>query len=202
MKGGPILPRDAAPTGFTATLEALLREVPEALCATLLDAEGETIDLATRIDAFDARVYSAEFALPLATLRTALRHLEAGPLRELRLTGDRRAAVLRQVSDGCDVLVVVEGSVVLPFAARAVARASVFLAEETGMPSRRPISLRPEAMPGDAPEAFLEDGRARRIVEVLGAYEATMLESLLVRTAEGDECVIARDPTTGRWFRI
>ena len=56
---GSMLARDADPTGFTAALEALLEAVPGGLCATFLDAEGETIDLATRIDPYEARVYSA-----------------------------------------------------------------------------------------------------------------------------------------------
>ena len=68
---GSILARDADPTGFTAALEALLEAVPDGLCATFLDAEGETIDLATRVDPYEARVYSAELALPLASLRDA-----------------------------------------------------------------------------------------------------------------------------------
>ncbi len=82
-----ILPRDSDRTGFTATLEALLDLLPDALCATFLDSEGETIDLATRVDPFDARIYSAEFALPLASMRAASRELGVGTTRELRLVG-------------------------------------------------------------------------------------------------------------------
>lgn len=198
----PILARDTDPTGFTAALEALLDAVPAGLCATFLDAEGETIDLATRIDPFEARVYSAELALPLATLRGATRQLAVGPLREVRLVGALRSAVLHRVADGCDVLLVVEGAAALSRAAYECARAARCLAVEAGAPTRRAASMHPEGPTGEAPGAFLEDGRVRRVAAVLGAPDATLTEALLVRTAEGDECVIARDPTTRRWFRL
>jgi hypothetical protein len=198
----PILARDADPTGFTAALEALLEAVPGGLCATFLDAEGETIDLATRIDPYDARVYSAELALPLATLRGATRQLAMGPLRAVSLVGALRSAVLHRVADGCDVLLVVEGATPLARASYECARAARSLAVETGVPTRRAVSLRPEGATGEAPRAFLEDGRVRRVAAVLGAPDATLTEALLVRTLEGDECLIARDPATKRWFRL
>lgn len=198
----PILARDNDETAFTAHLEALLRSLPEALCATFLDAEGETIDLATRVDPFDARIYAAELALPLASMRSAGKQLDVGPIRELRLVGEARSAVVRSVIDGCDVLLIIDGEAALGRAAYECERAADRLAEEAGMPTRRPLSVHPEGASGETPQAFLEDGRTRRVAAVLGAPDATLTEALLVRTAEGDECVIARDPTTHRWFRL
>ncbi len=198
----PILARDNDETAFTPHLAALLEAMPEALCATFLDAEGETIDLATRIDPFDARVYAAELALPLASMRAAGRELGVGRIREMRLVGEARSAVVRNVTDGCDVLLIIDGDAALGRAAYECERAADHLATEAGGPSRRPPSMRPETASGMTPEAFLEDGRTRRVAAVLGAPDATLTEALLVRTAEGDECVIARDPTTRRWFRL
>lgn len=197
-----ILPRDSDRTGFTATLEALLDLLPDALCATFLDSEGETIDLATRVDPFDARIYSAEFALPLASMRAASRELGVGTTRELRLVGDARCVLVRSVSEECDLLVVLDGQRTLGRASFECARASVRLAFEAGVPSWRPASLSPVTSAGALPQAFLEDGRTRRVASVLGAADSTITESLLVRTVDGDECVIARDPTTERWFRV
>lgn len=198
----PIRERDSDRTGFTATLEALLETLPDALCATFLDGEGETIDLATRVDPFDARIFSAEFALPLASMRSASRELGVGATRELRLIGESRCALVRYVSDGCDVLVVLDGETGLGRASFECARAAARLAFEAGLPSWRPVSVSPVTSSGAMPEAFIEDGRTRRVAAVLGAPDSTMTESLLVRTREGDECVIARDPTTERWFRL
>lgn len=198
----PILARDNDETAFTPHLEALLEALPEALCATFLDAEGETIDLATRVDAFDARIYAAELALPLASMRAAGKELGVGQIRELRLVGAVRSAVVRSVTDGCDVLLILDGESALGRAAYECERAAEHLATEAGFPSRRPPSVRPETASGMTPEAFLENGRARRVAAVLGAPDATLTEALLVRTEEGDECVIARDPTTERWFRV
>ena len=71
-------------SGFTAALEALLHDLPEVLCATFIDDEGETIDLATRIDPFEARVAGAAFSLPLSSARATLRRARLGGLGELR----------------------------------------------------------------------------------------------------------------------
>lgn len=199
--GRPILPRDVDATAFSAALEALLLDVPDGLCATFVDAEGETIDLSTRIDVFDAKVYAAEVAPLLARLRTASRELQAGAPEELRLVGERRAAVVRHVADGCDVLVVLEGTASLARAAWACREAARALAEETGLGGGRSISSPPETDAGETPRAFLRDGRVCRVDAVLGAPDVTEPEALLVRTPDGAEEMIVRDPVTQRWYR-
>jgi len=196
-----VRPRDVDATAFTAALESLLLAVPEALCATFVDAEGETIDLATRVDPFDAKVYAAEVAPLLARLRTASRELGAGAPEEARLVGERRAAVARHVADGCDVLVVLEGTAALARAAWACRGAARALAAETGLGGRRTISTPPEAGDGETPRAFVRDGRVVRVEAVLGAPDITVPEALLVRTPEGDEELIVRDPATQRWYK-
>jgi predicted regulator of Ras-like GTPase activity (Roadblock/LC7/MglB family) len=201
MSGRAVLPREVDATAFTAALENLLHTVPEALCATFVDAEGETIDLATRIEAFDAKIYAAEVAPLLARLRTAACELRVGSLSEARIVGERRAAVARHVADGCDVLVVIEGTAALARAAWACRVAAQALAAETGLGSRRSISSPPEAETGETPRAFLRDGRVVRIEAVIGAPDITEPEALLVRTPEGDEEIIVRDPATQRWYK-
>lgn len=64
------------------------------------------MDLATRLEVFDARVIAAEFALPLAHARALTQRMGAGPILELRVGFARRSAVLRHVADDCDLLVV------------------------------------------------------------------------------------------------
>ncbi len=197
----PILPRDVDATAFSAALETLLLAVPEALCATFVDAEGETIDLATRIDIFDAKIYAAEVAPLLARLRTASRELQAGAPAELRLAGERRSAVVRHVADGCDVLLVLDGTGSLARGAWACREAARALAAETGLGSRRSVSTPPEADPGETPRAYVRDGRVCRVDAVLGAPDVTEPEALLVRTPDGEEEMIVRDPATQRWYR-
>ncbi len=201
MTAAAIRPRDVDATAFTAALERLLVAVPDALCATFVDAEGETIDLATRVDPFDAMVYAAEVAPLLARLRTAARELRAGAPEELRLVGERRSAVVRHVADGCDVLVVLDGTAALGRAAWACRVALPALAAEAGLGARRSISTPPEADAGETPRAFLSDGHVRRVEAVMGAPDITEPEALLVRTPEGDEVMIVRDPATQRWYR-
>jgi predicted regulator of Ras-like GTPase activity (Roadblock/LC7/MglB family) len=197
-----ILARTADPTGFTSALEALLEEVPDAVCATFLDSEGETIDLATRIDPYDAMIFSAELALPLASLRVALKQLSAGSSREVCLTGEKKTAIVYTVYEGCNLLLIVVNRASVPRATYACMRAAQRLRLEAGLGTRKMVSSPPEGPSGKLPRAFLEDGQTRRIASIVGTRDATITESLLVRTPEGDECVIARDPNSQRWYRI
>lgn len=196
-----ILPRDVDDTAFTPSLVALLESVPTGLCATFLDAEGETIDLATRVDGFEARIYSAELAPVLARLRTAATQLGVGAPDELRIVGERRAAVVRHVAEGCDLLLVLDGTASLPLAAQRCFQTARALAQETGIAGRRAISTPPESAEEETPRAFLEDGRVRRVAAVLGSPDLSVPVALMVRTPDGDEALIARDAATGRWYR-
>lgn len=201
MSGRQVRPREVDATAFTAALEALLDAVPEALCATFVDAEGETIDLATRIDGFDARIYAAEVAPLLARLRRATQELGVGDLSGGRLVGERRAVVMQHVVDGCGVLVVIDGTAALPRAAWACRVAACALAAETGLGASRRISSPPETATGETPRAYVRDGHVVRVEAVLGTPDITEPEALLVRTPEGDEEIIVRDPVTQRWYK-
>jgi len=200
-----ILPRDVDPTGFTEILDGLVSDLPDALCATFMDGEGETIDLSTRIDPFEARVATAELAIALARARVAATELQQGPIEEFKIAGARRSVVVRRVSEGCDLMLLITGNASLALAARACRIAARALSDEAGVAARasrphpRPRTAEGEA-PAEVPASFLEDGLERPITTLVGVYGQQRM--LLVRTNKGDEVVIVRDPATGRWYRL
>jgi hypothetical protein len=62
----PRAAREQAASGFAGILVELLRRVPGAVAAAIVDGEGETVDYAGRIDAFKVRVAAAHLQLVLA----------------------------------------------------------------------------------------------------------------------------------------
>ncbi len=199
--------RELLPTGFTPVLDSLLRALPEALCAVFMDEEGEAIDLATRIDGFDARVAGAETAIVLSRWRalSSLRH--HGPVVELRITGGSRSLVARSVGGGYDLVVLLSTRGVTAIVSARCATAAVLLRDEAHIPAPTPrsvlraVELRPWQTGGEVPRAFVEDGVRRRVASVLGVLEERTARTFLVRTIEGEELLVLHDRRTGQWRR-
>lgn len=204
----PLRPRSLARTGFTAPLEALLRDLPGVLCATFIDSEGETIDLATRIDAFDARIAGALFALPLESVRALLAALRAGGLAELRAEGGARSMLVRHVAEGCDLVVVTRGPAIGAAVTVRCAVTAQELCAEADLPppshhrALQIVELRRRPDGRAAPRAFVEGGVRRWIVAVLGVAERGSRAVWLVRTSRGEELLLAHDLATDRWERV
>lgn len=191
-------------TGFSAVLGELLDALPDGRCAVFVDAEGETIDLATRIPAFDARIAGAELALPLATAREACARANLGVLVELRFTGDRGAVLARRVGEGCDLVVVSSGS----HSALALSRCAIAadaLRVEAGL--KAPSVLRAlrvietRLSSGQRVPAAIMEGGARRGVEVLGLRDEPGRLTVLLRADGDEEFVAVYDRAEDRWRR-
>lgn len=199
--------RDQDVTGFTGHLTALLRQVPEALCAVFVDGEGEAVDLSSRLDAFDARIAGAELAIVMAGAREAAQKLRQGALLELRFEGSARSVIVRHVSEGYDLVVLVESDTISARAAEATAATAVALMAEAKLPPPpsyavlRSVEYRASRTGIAMPRAFDEGGVRRRIEAVLGHREEGGEMKFLVRLDTGEELLIAREHATGRWQR-
>lgn len=196
--------REVDATAFTPVLEGLLKDLPDALCATFLDGEGETIDLATRLDVFDARVIAAEFALPLAHARALSKQLGSGPVLELRVGFARRAAMVRHVCEDGDLLVVLDGPTVSLRDAERCARAARALCVETGMTPIAALAVLRSvevASDGVTPRSFEEAGIRRRVRSVLGMFEGEGHTQFLVHTDTGEDVMVRLDRRTRLWRR-
>jgi hypothetical protein len=199
--------RDVADTGFSRHLDALIRQVPEALCAVFVDGEGESVDLSARVDAFDARITAAELAIVLASLRRSSAKQQCGEVLELRCECPERSLIARHVSEGYDLVVLVQSDTISARAAEMTAATAIALMVEAGLkpPSSyavlRSVEQRPSRSGLAVPRSFEESGVRRRIEAVLGHRQEGSQVRYLVRLDTGEEMMIAHDSNTGRWLR-
>ena len=202
-----LLARELLPTGFTPVLESLLRALPEALCAVFVDEEGEAIDLATRIDGFDARVAGAETAIVLSRWRALSSLRQHGPVIELQIVGGSRSLVARSVGGGYDLVVLLSTQGVTAAVSARCATAAGSLRDEAHISAPTPrsvlraVELRPSETVGEVPRAFVEDGVRRRVAAVLGVLDEGTARAFLVRTVEGEELLVLHNRHTGQWRR-
>jgi predicted regulator of Ras-like GTPase activity (Roadblock/LC7/MglB family) len=202
--------RDQAATGFSEVLDELVRSVPEALCAVFVDPEGETVDLASRIDAFDARVTGAEFAVVLALVRAFAAKASAGATLEFRAEGPRRSVIVRAVSEGYDLVLLLGSPTITARAADQVALAAIQLLCEAGLPSPPSFArLRGAEAParisskirGIGPLLIDDAGVQKRVEQTLGFYQGDHGTEVLVRLDDGEELLAWFDVSTNRWTR-
>lgn len=201
----PLHPRDLDPTSFTNALEVLVVALSEARSATFIDEEGEAVDLAARVEPFEARVAGAILSLPLHTARRTARKLGLGLVRAVWVFGDHRAVLTRRVGDGLDLVLVLEGAVVRD---RAVAELEVTadaLAEAAGIGDDPAAAFVVDAQRTRSgrlrPFAVVERGVRREVTEVLGALDEGTVTHVLVRLDNGRDLLLRYDQETGRWRR-
>jgi predicted regulator of Ras-like GTPase activity (Roadblock/LC7/MglB family) len=200
--------RDQDATGFTRHLDTLLRQLPDAVCAVFVDSEGETVDLSSRMDAFETRIVGAELAILLASVRASQARLHHGEALELRVEGNERSFIARTVGEGYDLVVLVRSSTISARVAEMTAATAIALLVEAGLkppPSYatlRSVEQRESRSGMPVPSAFDESGVRRRVEAVLGHRQDGAEVKFLVRVDDGEELVIAREQTTGRWRRV
>jgi predicted regulator of Ras-like GTPase activity (Roadblock/LC7/MglB family) len=191
-------------------LDELVHSIPHAICAVFVDPEGETVDLASRVDPFDARVAGAEFTIVLAAARALASKLALGETLELRVEGSQRSAIVRSVSEGYDLVVLVGAKTIAARVADAVADAAIELLREAGLPPPRSFArLRGAEVPtrmssrfqGIGPVLVEEAGVQRRVERALGFYQGEAGIEVLVRLEDGEELLVWFDSTINRWTR-
>lgn len=191
-------------TGFTEPLELLVDALPEAECATLIDDEGEAVDIATRVDPFEARVAGAVLSLPLHLARSFARKAGLGEVLGLWLIGERRAAITARVGDGLDVVLVIDGTVARERVREALAEAAESLRYEAGLAGDAvgfAVESRRMSSGTVRPTAVVERGVRREVREVLGVLHEETVTHVLVRTDGPRELLLQYDRETGRWSR-
>ncbi len=205
LRPPPVRPRDLDRTSFTTPLERLVDSLPEARCVTFIDDEGEAVDLATRVDVFEARVSGAVLSLPLHVTRRFARKNGLGPVHALWIIGETRAALTRRVADGLDLVLVVDGAVVRDRAVVALDVGADVVAEAAGIgddPAAGFVVDARKTLSGKLrPFAVIDQGVRREVSEVLGALDEGTVTHVLVRIDGAGETLLRYDQETGRWRR-
>lgn len=207
--------RDTDETPFAAILERLLRRVPGAYAAALVDQEGETVDYAGLASAFDLRVAAAEVRLALDQIGRAMPETEA---RWIVVRGAKKTFTVRLLPDGYALVTLLRRRAGFTASRRAFGVCERELGEEAGwrVAARPAGATARHELPHDRGIAQLEgpwwaievevDGRGRprrlkapggesRTVEVLGAIVAHAPRELgfRVRTQDGEEVTVVRE---------
>ena len=192
-------------TGFTEALEALVDALPEAESATFIDDEGEAVDLAARVDPFEARIAGAVLSLPLHLARAFARKAGLGEVLGLWVVGDRRAALTRRVGDGLDVVLVIDGIVPRDRVGQCLAETAESLRAAAGLggdPAGFEVETRAPTAGSLRPVAVIERGVRREVREVLGVLHEERVTHFLVRTDGLREMLLHFDHESGRWRRV
>lgn len=191
--------RDTDATPFAVILEALLRRVPGAFGAALVDAEGESVDYAGVVEAFDIRVAAAHAQILVAEL-ARFGHL--GVPRWLIVRAEKKSIVVRVLPDHYALVVLLRRRAGFAASARAYAACERDLAREAGW---APPGARNAERGGLASEWYPVDvlsdrlGRPRKVgglaVRVLGAFADRPRgeNGYRVRTEDGNEISVIRE---------
>ncbi len=217
--------RDQEATGFTLLLNALMEALPEALCAVFIDPEGESVDYAGRINPYDARVTGAEFAVILATCREGATRGGMGHALELRAEGGSKSVLVRMVSEGYDLVVLLATPSIALKAVDKTHQCAMALLRESGLPappsfaklksgegrhsSVAMAAVIPGKIPGiaglcsnpDEPLILMDKHGAKIVAAVVGVAPGDLERRMLVRLEDGEEALIVFDAGSNRWKR-
>jgi predicted regulator of Ras-like GTPase activity (Roadblock/LC7/MglB family) len=197
------LPRDTEATAFTTILSELIRRIPGARAAALVDTDGEAVDYAGELSPFDVKIAGAHLQIVLGELRR-LPHLAR--LRQVVVRGGAKSFIVRALEDAYAVVVVLSQRAGFASTSRAFTVFERALLAEAGIGAPPPGPVwTPVMVEQDArarPQTLCSAaGNAPHGVEVLGAVMGLLPgeRGFRVRLAGGFETTLVREPG-GAWY--
>ncbi|MBN2191626.1 MAG: hypothetical protein JW751_02320 [Polyangiaceae bacterium] len=201
------IPRDQALTAFGVTLRRFC-DASGAFGAALVDAQGESVDYAGRVDPYDIRVSAAEWRLVL-DLALACRSLNWSETTELIVRGPVASYAAIPLTEGY-ALVAVLPPRSFHVSPRAVAEAVREISVEAGLAIPRAwsdarwtrVEVDAGPLPGHRPKAIWREGRWHPF-EILGRYAPEALghreSGFRGRLDCGTDLTLVREPG-GTWY--
>ena len=193
-------PRDMDASPFSAILGALIARIPGAYAAALVDAIGESVDYAGKVDPFDIKVAAATWCIVLRDFETVPNL--AGVRTTLVMRGTRQSVIARSLPEHYAVIVLLRRRAGFAPSARALSACEHALAREANWTledelawfavtvecdaRRRPVSI----VYGGLEEPVEVLGTVRGADFSLGPHE----RGFRVRLASGPEITIIREP--------
>jgi hypothetical protein len=197
---GPIAPRDTDATPFTEILGELLRRVPGAYAAALVDSQGETVDYTGRGDPFDLRVAAAHLQL---VLQGIARLGVLGAPSWVVVRGELKSVAASVLPDGYALGLLLRSRSAFTISTRALRVCVRALAAEAGWPSPE-LGMQRRSWFAVGVDTDRR-GRPVRVagtpVEILGAVIDLPVRErgFRVRTQSGTELMLVREPGN-RWY--
>ena len=202
--GKPSAERDQHPTVFTEILRVFLDAVPGATAAVLVDGEGETVDYASELVPFYARVAAAHLRIVTGDVQRAL-DPSHGSTHEITIRCKGRTFFVRSLPDGYALVVVLKRRA-FSISPRALAIAERDLSKEAGWPAPapqspfwHPIEVEPSATNRTRPHRVRVQS-SWQSVDVLGALVGLRHQrGYRCRLASGAELTLIRE-AGGAWY--
>ena len=207
------LRRSRPESRFGQILAGLLSAHPQVESAAFVDAYGECIDYASRLDPFEAEVAGAQLLTLQSELAERLGRLGAGALVLWTIEAEQRDFIVRRVTEDHCAVIALSAAGLSAHLLRSMAALAEALRREGGLDAPHwdagsgpfQVLVRPSAGFGYAPDALVEDGRLTK-VEVLGRWTERGLisaeEVVCFRVRSDDrELTLAHDRSLDRWQR-
>ena len=204
-------PRDQAESAFTPVLRGLLTRVPGLHAAAFVDGEGECVDYCSTLPPDEARVLGAQIEVTVRAVERSLAVLRAGLLVSMRLACERADLAAARVDEEYLLVALGRPGAFDERTERLLGRVARGLRSVAGLQpppwEEGAEGLRvalDEAL--GVPTALRLAGRLERVEAVLGRWRQPLLllgdvlEGYLVRTEQGRELSLLRDPRSGRWY--
>lgn len=209
-------PREESETAFTQILRALRARHPEVLAAVFVDQEGECVDYASCISAFDAKIVGAEMRVLLDMVDRTL--AQFGQTQVIELVAEDRELFVRRLDGEYALVLSLTVGMLRPRLLETVEETVDRLVAEAGLEgivlaSTRPppasdprmrVETRPAVGWSYAPVWFAVGEERTWIADVMGRWieggDEGELVCFRVRTHEGAELTLAHDPARNDWF--
>jgi len=193
--------RDQEESAFTAILADLVKRIPGAFAATVVDEIGECVDYAGDIDPFDVKVAGAHWAIVVDEIaqRPAI-----GAPQTIICRGDKRSFIVRMLPDHYALVVLLKKRAGFASATRALDACERALAHEAAweLPKGRGIWIAVDVEQDERKRpVWLTMGALSCPVEVLGALTRLRKRELgfRVRLPSGGELNLVRE-VGNRWY--
>lgn len=202
-------PRDQRESAFTSILRRLALFDEGVLAVVCVDSQGECVDYCSRMAPYDAKVIGAQMVLLAQEVWRRMECLPWGLAWEVELESERRAFVVRRLSEGY-ALVVAHGALVAVGRVHdALERAVRDFRLEARMetpewdPQWHDLHVEVRSAVGwpYAPAGVVQRGQRTELAVVLGRWAEGDLVCFRVQAVDGDEFTLAHDVAFDRWMR-
>ena len=196
--------RENDASSFSPILLDFIARVPGAVGAVLVDVDGEAVDYAGKMDAFDLKLAGAHWQIILRDLHDVLLRRGAGSPLSLAVRGERRSFISHPLPDGYTLVLVLGRRAGFAPSTRAFAVCERALSEEAGWPRPKGATLWFSATVAEnrsARPTRIAVGAMEQKLEIVGrvAGLAPRERGWRVRLQEGAELTLVREPG-GFWY--